>query len=294
LDTPFPTYPNGFPGEVVEAFCRAVGVDGVLGNKPASGTEIIAELGESHQQSGLPILYTSADSVFQIATHVGICPLEELYRQCRIARDQICVGQHAVGRVIARPFEGEPGDYRRLGYARKDFALAPTGPVVQEALQRKGVRTVSVGKIHDLFGGVGFDEAIKTKSNAEGIEVTIEQMTRYRDQDAFIWVNLVDFDQEFGHRNDPDGFAAALEEFDRSLPRIMEALGDGGRLVITADHGNDPTTPGTDHTREFVPLLYFGGPSRDLGTRSSFLDHAATVADFFRADFATGGISFQF
>jgi phosphopentomutase len=292
LEAPFPTYPDGFPPDLLEAFCKAVGVDGVMGNKPASGTEIIAELGFEHQASGLPIVYTSADSVFQVAAHVETIPLDELYRQCTIARESVCVGPHAVGRVIARPFEGEPGAYRRLNHARKDFAFLPTGPVIQQVLRESGIRTISVGKIYDLFGGVGFDEAIKTKSNDEGIEATIEQMIDHHDEDVFIWTNLVDFDQEFGHRNDPAGFGAALEAFDRSLPRILDALGQGGRLLITADHGNDPTTAGTDHTREYVPVLLFGGAVRDLGTRRSFADHAATVADFFGVTFTSGGQSF--
>ncbi len=295
LEQPFPTYPDGFPAEVIDAFVAKAGCGGVLGNRTASGTAIIEELGEAHQRTGHPIVYTSADSVFQVAAHKDTIPLEALYRMCRIAREEVCVGAHAVGRVIARPFVGRPGAYRRVSAERKDFSLLPPEPV-QQALRRCGVRTVSVGKISDLFGGVGFDESHKTKSNDEGLAETLRQMRALgRDgRPAFLWTNLVDFDQEFGHRNDPDGFARALEAFDRALPVLLEALPEGGRLVLTADHGNDPTTPSTDHSREYVPLLVYGhGGGRNLGTRASFNDHAATVAAFFGVDFETPGIPFE-
>ncbi len=295
LDQPFPTYPEGFPEEVIEAFVEKTGCGGVLGNKPASGTVIIDELGEAHQGTGLPIVYTSADSVFQVAAHKDTISLEELYRLCRIAREEVCVGRHAVGRVIARPFIGAPGDYARVSAERKDFSLLPPAPPVQAVLQAQGVRTVSVGKIYDLFGGVGFDAALKTKSNEEGIAETLRQMRVLAGEGgpAFVWANLVDFDQEYGHRNDPDGFARALEAFDCALPDLLAALPEGGRLVLTADHGNDPTTPSTDHSREYVPLLVIGSESgRPLGTRSSFNDHAATVAAFFSVAFETQGTPF--
>ena len=292
LDRPFPTYPDGFPAEVVDAFLAATGCAGVLGNKAASGTAIIAELGEAHAATGHPIVYTSADSVFQVAAHKDVLPLGELYRLCRIARDEVCVGAHAVGRVIARPFVGAPGAYERISAERKDYALAPPAPSVQEALQEAGVTTHAVGKIGDLFAGVGFDAVHKTKSNSEGIAETM-RLIEAADAPAFVWTNLVDFDQEYGHRNDPEGFGAALEAFDRALPRLLQALPDGARLLITADHGNDPTTPGTDHTREFVPvLLYDGRPGRDLGLRGSFADHAATVAAYFDARNPGGGVSY--
>ena len=296
LDAPFPTYPNGFPPEVIEAFVEKTGCDGVLGNRPESGTVIIEQLGEEHEATGQPIVYTSADSVFQIAAHKDVIPLERLYELCRIARNDVCVGDHAVGRVIARPFVGTPGNYTRISEERKDFSRMPPRPPLQDVLQTQGVRTVSVGKIYDLFGRTGFDDAIKTKSNAEGIAATLDQMQQHAHGDpTFIWTNLVDFDQEYGHRNDPEGFAAALEEFDRALPDLLEALPEDGRLVITADHGNDPTTPSTDHSREFVPLLYINGRrvSHDLGLRSSFNDHAATVADYFGVDFKTEGTPFR-
>ena len=295
LEHPFPTYPEGFPPEVLDAFIDKTGCGGVLGNKAASGTAIIAELGEAHQHTGHPIVYTSADSVFQVAAHTDTISLEDLYRICRIAREEVFVGPHDVGRVIARPFEGTPGHYARLSAARKDFSRHPPW-TLQQTLQAHGVRTVSVGKIFNLFGGVGFDESYKTRSNDHGIEETLRLMRAHRpgDPPAFIWTNLVDFDELFGHRNNPDGFARALEAFDRAVPDILAALPEGGRLVITADHGNDPTTPSTDHSREYVPLLYYEGTAgRDLGICPSFNDHAATVAAYFGAPFETQGTPFD-
>lgn len=294
LDRPFPTYPEGFPADVIAAFVEKTGCGGVLGNKPASGTAIIDELGEAHQQSGHPIVYTSADSVFQIATHNDTVPLETLYRWCQIARAEVCVGKHAVGRVIARPFVGAPGNYTRVSEKRKDFSLKPPSPPIQVALQEAGIRTVSIGKIASLFADVGFDRGFKTRSNADGMEETIRQMHRLAAEGtpAFLWTNLVDFDQEYGHRNDPKGFAAALEAFDEILPALLVAVPENGILVITADHGNDPTTPSTDHSREYVPLLMYGASPHDLGTRATFADHAATVADYFGVAFETSGVSF--
>ena len=297
MDKPFPTYPDGFPPEVIDAFCREAGVAGVLGNRAASGTAIIAELGEEHQRTGHPIVYTSADSVFQIAAHTETIPLDELYRMCRVARERVCVGAHAVGRVIARPFAGAPGTYERVSAARKDFSLRPPAPTVQETLQAAGVRTVAVGKIASLFGGVGFDREVKTKGNTDGIAKTLDAV---READAsgaptFVWTNLVDFDELYGHRNDTDGFARALEAFDAALPEIEAALPEGAVLLLTADHGNDPTYPGTDHTRERVPLLVLRkgtGAGRDLGTRASFADHAAGVASYFGAAWEGPGASF--
>lgn len=289
LDRPFPTYPDGFPDDLVADFCRKAGVEGVLGNKAASGTAIVDELGARHQETGRPILYTSADSVFQIAAHTDTVPLDALYRMCRIARDEVCVGPHAVGRVIARPFTGTPGAYTRVSAKRKDYSLAPDATPLQAALQQHGVRTVAVGKIGDLFAGVGFDAVHKTRSNAEGVEETLRQMRALAAEGApaFVWTNLVDFDQDYGHRNDPDGFAQALEAFDAAVPDLLDALPEGGRLFITADHGNDPTTPSTDHSREYVPVLYAGAAAgHDLGLRESFNDHAATVAAYFDVPFA--------
>ena len=296
LECPFPVYPEGFPADVLDAFVEKTSCSGVLGNRASSGTVIIEELGDEHVATGYPILYTSADSVFQLAAHVDVIPLEQLYQMCRIARDEVCTGEHGVGRVIARPFEGETNFYKRISASRKDFSLLPVALTVQEALLAEGVSTVSIGKINDLFGGVGFSESYKTTSNEQGVQTLIACM---RDavrsyNSAFIWINLVDFDQEFGHRNDPEGFAKALEAFDRSLPSILALMPEDGRLVITADHGNDPTTISTDHSREYVPLLYYGSTlASDLGIRSSFRDHAKTVAEYFGVGFDCGGTSFE-
>ena len=295
LDQPFPTFPDGFPQELIDAFCEKTGYADVLGNYPASGTAIIADHGAAHQQSRLPIVYTSADSVFQVAAHKDVIPLEELYRVCAIARDEICIGPYGVGRVIARPFVGDVGDFQRVSAERKDYSILPHKQPVQAALQAAGVRTVSVGKIADLFGGVGFDEKYKTKSNDEGIEKTLALVADvHPEENVFIWVNLVDFDQEFGHRNNPQGFAEALEAFDRAVPDLLAALPEESTLVITADHGNDPTTPGTDHSREYVPVIKYTGnaPVASLGLRQSFSDHAATLSRFFNVPFQSDGVCF--
>jgi phosphopentomutase len=287
LERPFPTYPDGFPPALVAAFCREAGVEGVLGNRAGSGTALVAALGEEHQRTGNPIVYTSADSVFQVAAHEDTIPLEGLYRMCRAARERVCVGEHAVGRVIARPFVGAPGAYVRDAAARKDLSLRPPAPTVQEALQAAGVRTVAVGKVASLFGGVGFDAEVRTKDNADGVEKTLAVLREAASSGAptFVWANLVDFDELYGHRNDAAGFARALEAFDAALPALEAALPEGAVLLLTADHGNDPLFPGTDHTRERVPLLVLekGRPEgRDLGTRASFADHAAAAAYFLR------------
>ncbi|MCB0720525.1 MAG: phosphopentomutase [Bacteroidetes bacterium] len=283
LSQPFPTYPEGFPDELIERFCREAGCSDVLGNMPASGTEIIEMLGAEHVRTGHPIVYTSADSVFQVAAHTSVIPLDRLYHICDIARRRVCVGEHGVGRVIARPFEGEEGYFTRISGKRKDYSRRPEREPLQLQLQESGVLTVSIGKVADLFGGLGFDEQNKTSSNQDGMFVLqheIERLSR-AGQDAFIWVNLIDFDQEYGHRNDPDGFARSLEEFDYALAALLETFPQDSRLFITADHGNDPTFPGTDHTREHVPYLMVNAPDGPKGLRTSFADHAATVADFF-------------
>ncbi|MDA1029469.1 MAG: phosphopentomutase [Bacteroidetes bacterium] len=288
LKEPLPTFPDGFPTEVVSAFCASIGVSGVLGNRAESGTVIIQEFGDDHIKTGNPILYTSADSVFQIATHVDVVPLETLYRWSETARKQICVGSYNVGRVIARPFAGSPGSFHRLSLKRKDYSRLPHRLTLQEALQKKGVRTVSIGKVADLFGGVGFDESHPTGGNRVGIETTLKQIKRasVSSHDTFIWVNLIDFDQEYGHRNNPEGFARSLEQFDACIPELLSSIPQNGRLVITADHGNDPTTPGSDHSREFVPLLYYGASGAgSIGTRTTFADHAATVSSYFGVHF---------
>jgi phosphopentomutase len=264
---------------VIEPFERAVGRE-VLGNVPASGTEIIADLGQEHLRSGRPIVYTSGDSVFQVATHVSVVDLATLYEWCRAAR-RILTGPHEVGRVIARPFDGEPGAFVRRP-ERRDFAVTPPGPTVLDRLQEAGVAVHGVGKIQDIFSGQGIGEARYSSSNDDGIDLTIGFARR--PGPSLVFANLVDFDSKYGHRNDPRGYAAAIEAFDRRLPDLVAAL-DGGVLLITGDHGCDPTTPPTDHSRERTPLLAAGldaGP-HTIGTRDGFGDLGATVLDLFGA-----------
>ncbi len=280
VEKPFPTYPEGFPDEVIEPFERAIGKP-VLGNKAASGTVIIEELGEEHMQTGSPIVYTSADSVFQIAAHEEVIPVVELYRMCKMARD-ILTGEHAVGRVIARPFVGVPGGFQRT-HRRKDFSLDPLDKTVMQDLKEAGYAVKCIGKIADIFNEVGATEIFKTRDNAEGIDKIIE-LVEETDEDGLIFANLVDFDMEFGHRNNALGYARALEEWDQGLEEIMATLGEEDILMITADHGNDPTTPGTDHTRELVPLLVYGKNIEDgidLGVRIGFSDVGQTILDYF-------------
>ncbi len=275
LDEPFPVYPDGFPPEIVEPFERAIGRP-MIGNEPASGTEIIARLGEQHLVTGHPIVYTSGDSVFQIATHRAVVPLEQLYEWCRIAR-RLLVPPHRVGRVIARPFEGEPGAFVRSPQ-RRDLSVPPPGPTVLDMLQAAGVSVYGVGKIKDIFDGLGITEGTYTDSNDHGVDVTLEHLRR--PGPAFVFTNLVDFDSKYGHRNDARGYAAAVEAFDRRLPEMLDALG-GGVLLITGDHGCDPTTSPTDHSRERTPLLAAGlsaGPY-EIGVRDGFGDLGVTVAE---------------
>ncbi|MDP9329548.1 MAG: phosphopentomutase [Actinomycetota bacterium] len=286
LDTPFPLYPNGFPADVIGAFESAIGRT-VLGNKPASGTEIIAELGEEHMASGRPIVYTSGDSVFQIACHDDIVPLEQLYEWCRIAR-RILDGPHRVGRVIARPFVGTPGHFERSA-GRRDFSVPPPGPTVLDHLADAGVPVYGVGKIADIFCGKGITEFSYSDSNDHGIELTLRYLELLphlrRREPALVFTNLVDFDSKFGHRNDPVGYAAAVEALDRRIPELIRAL-DGGVMLITGDHGCDPTTRPTDHSRERTPLLAAGLPSGpyDIGSRDSFGDLGQTAAALLGVD----------
>jgi len=275
LDTPFPLYPDGFPPEIIEPFSAAIG-HGVLGNTPASGTEIIAELGEAHIATGDPIVYTSGDSVFQVATHVDVVPLEQLYAWCEIARG-LLVGPHLVGRVIARPFDGKPGAFVRRP-ERRDYSVAPPGPTVLDHLVDAGRSVLGVGKIQDIFDHRGLTEAVYSSSNEDGVDRTVAALRDARHD--LVFTNLVDFDSKYGHRNDPTGYAAAIEALDRRLPEVREALGDG-LLLLTGDHGCDPTTPPTDHSRERTPLLVAGCPAGpyDLGTRTTFADLGATVLD---------------
>jgi phosphopentomutase len=276
LEQPFPTFPDGFPGDVIDAFSEATG-RGVLGNVAASGTEIIQELGDEHRRTGSWIVYTSADSVFQIAAHEEVVPVDELYAACRIAREQL-QGENAVGRVIARPFEGESGDYRRTP-RRHDFSLDPPSPNYLDRLRESGVGTHGVGKIGDIFAGRGLDSSTPTESNVQGVARTIERLRELPDR-SFVFVNLVETDMVWGHRNDPHGFADCLAEFDEDLPRLLSALQHGDLLILTSDHGCDPTTPSTDHSREHGLLLahIVGLPS--MGRRhdgESFADVGATV-----------------
>lgn len=274
LDHPFPLYPRGFPSEIVNAFEAAIGRE-ILGNVPASGTEIIDRLGEEHVRTGRPIVYTSGDSVFQIACHKDVVALPTLYEWCREAR-RLLVGEHAVGRVIARPFAGAPGRFVRTP-ERRDFSLPPPGPTVLDHLQAASVPVYGVGKIRDIFCGQGITEARYSDSNDDGIDLTLEYLRR--PAPSFVFTNLVDFDSKYGHRNDPGGYAAAIEALDRRLPELVDALG-GGVLFITGDHGCDPTTPSTDHTRERTPLLAAGLPGgpHEIGTRDGFGDLGITIA----------------
>ena len=287
---PLPTYPNGFPEEVLEPFRQATG-RGVLANAPWSGTEVIQKFGDEHVKTGDLIVYTSADSVFQIAAHEDVVPLEQLYEYCRIARQQL-KGKHGVGRVIARPFVGESGAYKRTSN-RHDYSLEPPKQTMLDAIQAAGLASIGVGKIHDIFAGIGTTEHVYNKSNANGMEHTLH----YADQDfnGLCFVNLVDFDMLYGHRRDIDGYAAALSEFDAWLPKLLEKLGEDDLVMITADHGCDPAyTATTDHTREYVPLLVLGKQVKpvNLGTRTSFADIAATVTELLGVAYETPGKSF--
>jgi len=276
LDRPFPTYPKGFPPDLIAAFERAIGT-GTLGNEPASGTEIIARLGPEHQRTGFPIVYTSADSVFQVAAHEDVIPIERLYDICLVAR-RLLTGRHAVGRVIARPFVGSPGAYSRTD-RRRDFSLPPTTPTVLDAVADQGLEVVGIGKIPDLFAGRGVTRGVHTHDDLDGMSQTAAAMAAA--PRGIIFTNLVDLDSKYGHRNDPAGYAHDLEVIDGALPQVMDGLRPDDLLVITADHGNDPTTGSTDHSREYAPVLFGGAAVRgglDLGVRHTFADVGATVA----------------
>ncbi|HEV3474203.1 MAG TPA: phosphopentomutase [Actinomycetota bacterium] len=282
VEHPFPTYPDGFPSEVIEAFQRKIGRE-ALGNVPASGTEIIARLGEEHVRTGNPIVYTSADSVFQIAAHTDVVPLDTLYEWCRAAR-AVLVGEHQVGRVIARPFTGPPGAFTRTP-DRRDFSVEPFAPTYLERIQAAGAPVYGVGKIPDIYAGRGLTDAHHSDSNDHGVDLTVSYLSR--GDPALVVTNLVDFDTKFGHRNDAQGYARAVEELDRRVPELLDAVGDG-LLFLTGDHGCDPTDESTDHTRELVPALVGGGALDerepvDLGTRDTFADLGATVASIFGA-----------
>jgi phosphopentomutase len=277
LEKPFPTFPDGFPVEVIGEFERRIGRPS-LGNTVASGTVIIDELGPEHVRTGAPIVYTSADSVFQIAAHESVIPLDDLYRMCEIAFEIVGRGM-GVGRVIARPFVGEPGTFRRTSN-RRDFALDPVQPTLLDHVKAAGLPVIAVGKIDDLFAGRGITRAIHTTSDEHGMDALEAELAAT--PRGLIAANLVDFDTQYGHRNDPAGYAANLERFDARLARLLPKLGPHDLLVITADHGNDPTTPSTDHSREHVPVLLSGAAVRagvDIGTRPTFADLGQTLAD---------------
>jgi phosphopentomutase len=290
LDQPFPLYPHGFPAELMAAFEARIG-RGWLGNYPASGTEIIKELGAEHVATGKVIVYTSGDSVFQVAAHEEVVPLEELYRICRIARE-LLTGEHAVGRVIARPFVGEPGDFKRTEN-RKDFSLEPPDDTILDVVKAAGKEVMGVGKIEDIFAQRGLTQSNHTGNNMAGVEAIMAYCQL--SNEGLMMANLVDFDALYGHRNNPRGYADALEAFDKKLPLIKIAMCGHDVTMITADHGNDPTTASTDHSRERVPLLAFGvhaKPNVDLGTRTTFADVSATIADLLDLHWAGPGESF--
>lgn len=291
IDFDFSYFPDGFDDEIVGRFLTETGCNGILGNKAASGTEIIKELGDEHCRTGFPIVYTSADSVFQIAAHEEIIPLEQLYEICKITREKVLVEPLTVGRVIARPFIGTSGNYTRT-VNRKDFSLSPPNDTILDVLLKNNFNTVAIGKITDLFNGQGIKTQVKSKSNGEGCVKIIDSASKY--SNSLIFANLVDFDVYYGHRNDSPGFAKALTEFDNALPDILNSLDDSDFLIITADHGNDPTTPSTDHSREYIPLLAYrkGKAGKDLGTRDTFSDIAKTAAEFFGVENKLKGRSF--
>jgi phosphopentomutase len=290
LDRPFPTFPNGFPRELIDAFEAGIGRP-TLGNVVASGTEIIARLGAEHVRTGAPIVYTSADSVFQIAAHESVIPVPELYRFCEVAYD-LAVEGLGIGRVIARPFVGENGAFERTPN-RRDYAMPPRGRTLLDWLQAAGVHVVAIGKVGDLFAGQGINRSVHTVNDADVLDAVEREMKTTGS--GLIFANLVDFDTQFGHRNDPPGYAANLERFDQRLPALLGAMRPSDILIVTADHGNDPTTASTDHSREYVPLLVTGARVRggvDLGTRETFADLGQTVAEIFGVGPLAAGRSF--
>lgn len=288
-DKPFPTYPDGFPDEVIRAFEKRSGRKAIC-NLPYSGTDVIRDYGREHMETGALIVYTSADSVFQIAAHEEVIPVKKLYRYCEIARD-ILKGEHGVGRVIARPFIGEYPDFVRTAN-RHDYSLAP-GETMLDLISGSGMEVLAVGKINDIFAGKGITDTVRTQNNEEGIDRLCERIKR--DFNGLCFVNLVDFDMVYGHRNNVDGYAKALTYFDSKLPDILEGIKGDDILMITADHGCDPSTPSTDHSREYIPLVVYGDTikeSNNIGTRSTFADIAATVTEYLEIEARTAGTSF--
>lgn len=290
LNTPLNTYPNGFSEEIIEEFLKRVNKKGVLGNCVASGTEIIERLGDEHVKTGYPIIYTSADSVFQIAAHEDVISLEELYEMCRIAREML-VGENIVGRVIARPFIGENGNYKRTPN-RRDYALDPFSKTMLEYLKENGKEVAAVGKIEDIYNKKGVTKAVHTKDNMDGVDATLRYMDEVKE--GLIFTNLVDFDMLYGHRNDPKGYGKAIEALDNRLKEIYDKMTEDDILMLTADHGCDPTTESTDHSREYIPLLVYGNKINpvNIGTRESFSDISKTILDYFNIENNIDGKSF--
>ncbi|MHC1737105.1 MAG: phosphopentomutase [Ignavibacteriaceae bacterium] len=287
----FSYFPDGFPEDIMDNFLRMNNLKGYLGNIAASGTEIIKELGEEHVRTGFPIVYTSADSVFQIASHEDVIPLKELYKICSVTREKVLVDPYVVGRVIARPFKGSTSNFTRTTN-RHDYSLAPPANTILDVLKKNGISTVAIGKINDLFNHRGISIAETTKSNTEGCNKLLEYSSKVTN--SLIFANLVDFDVYYGHRNDPDGFYKALKDFDTFLPSLLEQLDETDHLVLTADHGNDPTSTSTDHSREYIPLLYFRKNKKgmSLGIRETFSDTAVTIAEHFKVKHGFEGKSF--
>lgn len=289
-EKPFPTFPNGFPEDFLEEYSKRVGRK-ILCNKPYSGTEVIKDYGREHLETGALIVYTSADSVFQVAGHEDVVSLEELYRCCEIAREML-QGDLAVGRVIARPFVGKEGSFERTRN-RHDYALDPTGPIVMDDLVKNGFDSIGVGKIYDIFAGKSVEESYKMEDNIDGMNITLDLCDK--DFNGLCFVNLVDFDMIYGHRNDVDGYANAASEFDKQLGQMMDKLREDDIVIITADHGCDPSTESTDHSREYVPMIIFGDKIKsgvDLKTRNTFADIGKTVADIFGIESPIPGTSF--
>ncbi|QUH20718.1 phosphopentomutase [Alkaliphilus sp. B6464] len=291
LTEPFKTFPKGFSKDIIDTLENKIGRK-ILGNKPASGTAILDELGEEHMSTGHPIVYTSADSVLQIAAHEEIIPLEELYEICKIARE-IMMGDNAVARIIARPFIGTPGSFTRT-HNRRDYSLNPTRDTVLDIVKKEGLDVVAIGKIEDIFNGKGITEAAHTIDNMDGIDKTIEYIQK--SSKGIIFTNLVDFDSKYGHRRDSKGYKEALESLDMRVPEILDSMNDDDIIIFTADHGNDPTYKGSDHTREYIPIVIYGNKIKqnvNIGTRKSFADIAATISDIFEIQSTGNGESFK-
>ena len=294
-ESPFKTYPNGFPKEMIEEFKKKTGLKGTLYNVVGSGTDLLEKYGEEHIKTGFPIIYTSADSVFQIAAHEDVIPVEKLYEICKIAREMLNKEEYNIGTVIARPFIGDKSDNFTRTYNRKDFESSKFGKTMLDVLCENEDEVVAIGKIQDLFTGRGIKKAIHTEGNADGIEKTIQEIKNNKSA-KLIFTNLVDFDMLYGHRNNVEGYAKALEYFDSKLPEIMQEMNDDDLLIITADHGNDPSTPSTDHDREYIPILIYGKNIKqgvNIGIRETYADISATILDIYNYSKLQYGESFK-